>query len=79
MKKKTKASKSDEDEEVVEDEKGDSSEDSDDEYDVSHYDYLVGNLHYDPDDDAVYKCYSISVVEGDVVVYPCKYDSKSQK
>jgi len=46
---------------------------------VSQYDYLVGNMHYDPDDDAVYKCYSISVVEGNVVVYRCKFDSKSQK
>ena len=46
---------------------------------MSQYDYLVGNTHYDPKDDAVYKCYSISVVEGNVVVYRCKFDSKYQK
>jgi hypothetical protein len=39
----------------------------------------VGKLHYDPDDDAVFKCDSITVLYGNVVVYRCKYDSKSRK
>ena len=54
-------------------------EDSGEEYDLSQYDNLVGKLHYDPDDDAVYKCHSITVVGDDVVVYRCKYDSKAKK
>ena len=53
-------------------------EDSGEEYDLSQYDYLVGTLHYDPEDDVVFKCDSIAVVGGDVVVYRCKYNSKSR-
>jgi len=54
-------------------------EDLGEEYDLSQYVNLVGKLHYDPDDDAVYKCHSITVVGDDVVVYRCKYDSKAKK
>jgi hypothetical protein len=50
-----------------------------DEYDLSQYDKLVGKPHYDPDDDAVYKCSNVAVVDGNVVVYRCKYNSISQK
>ena len=47
-------------------------EDSGEEYDLSQYDYLVGTLHYDPDDFGVFKCRSITAVDGDVVVYRSK-------
>jgi len=53
-------------------------EDSGEEYDLSQYDYLVGTLHYDPDDFGVFKCRSITAVDGDVVVYRSKYNSKSR-
>ena len=52
-------------------------EDTGEEYDLSQYDYLVGTLHYDPDDFGVFKCHSITAVDGDVVVYRCNYNSKS--
>jgi len=54
-------------------------EDSGEEYDLSQYVNLVGKLHCDPDDDAVYKCHSITVVGDNAVVYRCKYDSKAKK
>ena len=79
-KKKSEAADSDEDEDVAESESGDSWEDSGDEYDLSHYDHLLGKMHYDPDDKAVFKCHSIAVVgAGVVVVYRCMYNSESRK
>ena len=53
--------------------------DLNDEYDLSQYDDLIGKLHYDPDDEAVFKCHRITVVDDLVVVYRCKYDSISRK
>ena len=49
-----------------------------DEYELSQYEDLVGKLHYDPDDDAVFKCHRIAVLGGVVVSYRCKYDSVSR-
>ena len=47
-------------------------------YDLSQYDYLLQKLHYDPEDNAVFKSHSIAALEGNVVVYRCKYNSKSR-
>ena len=69
---------SQEEEEGLDDEPEDEG-DSGDEYELSQYDYLVGKLHYDPDDKAVFKCHSVAVVGGLVVAYRCKYNSQSQK
>ena len=53
----------------------DSSEDG---YDLSNYQYLIEKPHYDPDDEAVYKCSVIDVDDnGDIVVFRCKYNSES--
>ena len=63
--------------EVVEPEEmvGDSDEE---EYNLSKYKYLIEKPHYDPDDQAVYKCSAINVDdEGNIVVYRCKYNSES--
>ena len=49
-----------------------------DEYELSQYEDLVGKLHYDPDDDAVFKCHRIAVLGGVVVSYRCKYNSVSR-
>ena len=76
--KKPKSAESDEDEDGFESEKEESVEDSGDEYDLSQYDYLLQKLHYDPEDNAVFKYHSIAALEGNVVVYHCKYNSKSR-
>ena len=37
--------------------------------DLSQYDYLLQKLHYDPEDNAVFKCHSIiAALEGNIVL-----------
>ena len=46
--------------------------------DLSQYDYLLQKLHYDFEDNDVFKCHSVAALEGNIVLYRCKYYSKSR-
>ena len=57
------------------------SKDSDDDYDLEKYQYLLGETHYDDDEEdaGVFKCMDISVEDDIIVVYRSKYNTRTKK